>query len=102
MFSLDRMTGVPDSVADWQVRDACPSEKEGPSMRSFLAILAAILLLATGCTTGTTDKNPADACHAGGGVQCHDMVEQNKGGQNNGGGGMGGGGMGGGSGGGMM
>ena len=71
-------------------------------MRSFLAILAAILLLATGCTTGAMDKKPTDACHAGGGAQCHDMVEQNKGGQNNGGGGMGGGGMGGGSGGGMM
>ena len=69
-------------------------------MRSVRTLLIAVLLLATGCTSDSADKRASDSCHAGGATQCHDMFEQNKGGQSNGRG-MGGG-AGGGMGGGMM
>jgi len=47
-------------------------------------VLIAVLLLVTGCTSDGADKRASDSCRAGGATQCHDMFEQNKGGQNSG------------------
>jgi hypothetical protein len=69
-------------------------------VQSVRALLIALLLLVTGCTSDGADKRTSDSCRAGVATQCHDMFEQNKGGQNNGSG-MGGGARGG-MGGGMM
>ena len=53
-------------------------------MQSIRTMLFALLLLGAGCTVAPADKKPSDACHAGGSAQCHDMIEQNRGGQGNG------------------
>jgi hypothetical protein len=60
-------------------------------MRSVRILSMALLLLAAGCTSGGADRRTSDPCRAVGAMQCHDTVEQNKGGQNNGGMGRGGG-----------
>jgi hypothetical protein len=56
-------------------------------------MLVGVLLMGAGCATAPAHRAGDSACASGTGSACHDMSDQNKGGQNSGGmhGGSGGG-----------
>jgi hypothetical protein len=62
-------------------------------MRSLRIMLVGVLLMGSGCAAAPAPKAGDGACKTDAGLACHDMSDQNKGGQNSGGihGGSGGG-----------